>query len=103
MKAALIGNPNVGKSLIFSQLTGIGVEISNFPGTTVGISSGSVCYQREIVELVDFPGIYSLDGTSDEEISVRRYLLEGNVDVVIPVLNASNLERKLYMLIQIAE
>ena len=103
MKAALIGNPNVGKSLIFSQLTGIGVEISNFPGTTVGISSGGVCYQREIVELVDFPGIYSLDGTSDEETSVRRYLQEGNVDVVIPVINASNLERNLYLLLQIAE
>lgn len=103
MKAALIGNPNVGKSLIFSQLTGIGVEISNFPGTTIGISSGSVCYQREIIELVDFPGIYSLDGTTDEETSVRRYMQEGNIDVIVPVLNASNLERNLYLLLQIAE
>ena len=103
MKVALIGNPNVGKSLIFSQLTGIGVEISNFPGTTIGISSGGVCYQREIVELIDFPGIYSLDGTTEEETSVRHYMQEGNIDVIVPVLNASNLERNLYLLLQIAE
>ena len=103
MRVGLIGNPNVGKSLIFTQLTGIGVEISNFPGTTIDILSGGVCYQREIVELVDFPGIYSLDGTSDEETSVRRYLQEGNIDVIVPVLNASNLERNLYLLLQVAE
>lgn len=103
MKVALIGNPNVGKSLIFTQLTGIGVEISNFPGTTIDILSGGVCYQREIVELVDFPGIYSLDGTSDEETSVRRYLQDEDIDVIVPVLNASNLERNLYLLLQVAE
>lgn len=103
MKVALIGNPNVGKSLIFQQLTGIGVEISNFPGTTIDILSGGVCYQREIVELVDFPGVYSLDGTSDEETSVRTYLQEEDVDVIVPVLNASHLERNLYLLLQVAE
>ncbi len=104
MKVGLIGNPNVGKSLIFTQLTGIGVEISNFPpGTTIDIESGGVCYQREIVELVDFPGIYSLDGISDEETSVRRYLQEEHIDVIVPVLNASNLERNLYLLLQVAE
>jgi ferrous iron transport protein B len=103
MKVALIGNPNVGKSLIFQQLTGIGVEISNFPGTTIDILSGGVCYQREIVELVDFPGIYSLDGTSDEETSVRTFLQEEDVDVIVPVLNASHLERNLYLLLQVAE
>lgn len=103
MKVGLIGNPNVGKSLIFQQLTGIGVEISNFPGTTIDVLSGGVCYQREIVELVDFPGIYSLDGTSDEETSVRQYLQEEDVDVIVPVLNASHLERNLYLLLQVAE
>lgn len=80
------------------------MEISNFPpGTTIDIESGGVCYQREIVELVDFPGIYSLDGISDEETSVRRYLQEEHIDVIVPVLNASNLERNLYLLLQVAE
>ena len=67
MKIGLIGNPNVGKSLIFSHLTGIGVEVSNYPGTTVDIRSGVSCINYTSVEITDLPGIYSLDGESDEE------------------------------------
>ncbi|MBP2134479.1 ferrous iron transport protein B [Methanomicrobium sp. W14] len=103
MKFGLIGNPNVGKSLIFNLLTGIGVEISNFPGTTIGMLSGNVCYQREKFEVVDFPGIYSLDGLSEEETEARRFLLRKEADVLIAVLDASRLERNLYLLLQIAE
>ncbi|MBN2734357.1 MAG: ferrous iron transport protein B [Methanomicrobiaceae archaeon] len=103
MKFGLIGNPNVGKSLIFNNLTGIGVEISNFPGTTVDMFSGNVCYQREKFEIVDFPGVYSLDGLSEEESEVRRCLLKKDVDVLIAVLDATHLERNLYLLLQIAE
>ncbi|MDD4126209.1 MAG: ferrous iron transport protein B [Methanomicrobium sp.] len=103
MKFGLIGNPNVGKSLIFNLLTGIGVEISNFPGTTIDMLSGNVCWQRERFEVVDFPGIYSLDGLSDEEAEVRRCLCNKNVDILIAVLDANHLERNLYLLLQIAE
>ncbi|MDD1647011.1 MAG: 50S ribosome-binding GTPase, partial [Methanomicrobiales archaeon] len=71
MRIALIGNPNVGKSLIFTQLTGVGVEISNYPGTTIEMKSGATCVQRDIHELIDLPGIYTLDGTSEEEVLVR--------------------------------
>ncbi|MDD1653009.1 MAG: ferrous iron transport protein B [Methanomicrobiales archaeon] len=103
MKYALIGNPNVGKSLIFSQLTGLGVEVSNYPGTTVALKSGPVCVQREIQQLTDLPGVYSLDGTTDEEILVRDELGAGRVDVAIVVMDASHMERNLYLLLQVAE
>ena len=103
MKFALIGNPNVGKSLIFNQLTGIGVEISNFPGTTIDMLSGNVCYQRERFELIDFPGIYSLEGKTEEEEQVRSYLRTNNIDALIVVLDATKLERNLYLLIQASE
>ena len=103
MKIGLIGNPNVGKSLIFQQLTGLGVEISNYPGTTVDIKYGSVCYEKERLQVVDLPGIYSLDGDSDEERMVRSFLQSGEVDCLIAVVDATHLERNLYLLIQVAE
>ena len=103
MKFALIGNPSVGKSLIFNQLTGLGVEVSNYPGTTVELQRGNTCFQREIVELVDLPGVYSLEGNSDEEGLVRRFLEQQDVDAVIVVTNVTRLERNLYLLLQVAE
>ncbi|RXE55161.1 iron transporter [Methanoculleus taiwanensis] len=103
MKTALIGNPGVGKSLIFNQLTGLGVEVSNYPGTTVELQRGNTCYRREIVELVDLPGVYSLDGTSDEELLVQRFLGQQGADALIAVLNVTRLERNLYLLLQVAE
>lgn len=103
MKIALIGNPSVGKSLIFNQLTGLGVEVSNYPGTTVELQRGNTCFQREMIELVDLPGVYSLDGESGEEVLVRRFLEQQDTDVVIAVLSATRLERNLYLLLQVAE
>ncbi|KDE55410.1 ferrous iron transport protein B [Methanoculleus sp. MH98A] len=103
MRFALIGNPSVGKSLIFNQLTGLGVEVSNYPGTTVELQRGNTCFQREIFELVDLPGVYSLEGNSDEEGLVRRFLEQQDVDAVIVVVNVTRLERNLYLLLQVAE
>ncbi len=103
MKIALIGNPSVGKSLIFNQLTGLGVEVSNYPGTTVALQRGSVCYKREMIEIVDLPGIYSLDGESEEEQLAREYLKKGGVDLALVVVNATRLERNLFLLLQVAE
>jgi ferrous iron transport protein B len=103
MKIGLVGNPNVGKSLIFQQLTGIGVEISNYPGTTIGIQSGNTCFKHKIVEITDLPGIYSLDGDSEEEKTVRSFILSSQADALVAVLDASHIERNLYLLLQLAE
>ncbi len=103
LKLALIGNLNVGKSLIFNSLTGIGVEISNFPGTTVGMYTGSLVHKDKHYEIIDFPGVYSLDGVNDEETEVRKFLLEKKADRLIALLDSTRLERNLYLLLQIAE
>jgi ferrous iron transport protein B len=103
MRFALVGNPNVGKSLIFNQLTGLGVEVSNYPGTTVELHRGATCVDREKVEIVDLPGLYSIDGDPEEEALARRILTAGDLDGAIVVLNATNLERNLYLLLQVAE
>lgn len=103
MKIGLIGNPNVGKSLIFTQLTGVGVEISNYPGTTVDLCSGTICHERCPVEVVDLPGIYSLDGAGTEEQLVRETVISREFDVYAIVLDATHLERNLYLLLQVLE
>jgi ferrous iron transport protein B len=103
MKIGLIGNPNVGKSLIFTQLTGIGVEISNYPGTTVDLCTGTVCHQRQPVEIIDLPGIYSLDGLGSEELLVRESIQNHLFDVYAVILDATLLERNLYLLLQLME
>lgn len=103
MKIGLIGNPNVGKSLIFHQLTGLGVEVSNYPGTTIDLQCGNTCFGKERIEVTDLPGIYSLDGDSDEEQIVRSFVSSGRADVLVVVLDAVRLERNLYLLLQVAE
>lgn len=103
MRYLLIGNPNVGKSLIFNHLTGLGVEVSNYPGTTVDVCQGSLCYQGSRIELFDLPGIYTIDGTSDEERLVRDVLLQEADQVLIYVADASHLERNLYLIAEVAE
>ena len=103
MKIALIGNPGVGKSLIFNQLTGLGVEVNKYPGSAIGLECGNVCYKNEKFELVDLPGIYGLDGDSEEEVLVRRFLEKSGADSLIAVLDATKLERNLYLLTQVAE
>jgi len=103
MKVGLVGNPNVGKSLIFHQLTGLGVEVSNYPGTTIDLQSGTTCFHKEMVDVIDLPGIYSLDGDSEEEKIVRSFVDSGKADVIVAVLDAGRLERNLYLLLQVAE
>lgn len=103
MKIALLGNPGVGKSLIFNQLTGLGVEVNRYPGSSVTLESGSVCFKQEKIETIDLPGIYSLDGNSEEETLVRKFLEDGSADIIIAVLDATKLERNLYLFMQVAE
>ena len=103
MKVGLIGNPNVGKSVIFHQLTGVGVEVSNYPGTTINRQAGTTCFQKAIIEFIDLPGTYSLEGDSEEEKIVRSFVDSDEADVIVAVLDAGRLERNLYLTLQIAE
>lgn len=100
---ALAGNPNVGKSTFFHQATGIGVTVSNYPGTTVEIARGEVELHGRRFELVDLPGTYSLGGSAEDEKVARRAILEGGVDVVVALVDATNLERNLYLTLQLLE
>jgi len=103
MKIALLGNPGAGKSLIFNQLTGLGIELNRYPGSSVCLECGNVCYKKEKIEIIDLPGIYSLDGSSEEEILVRKFLEQGGADIIVAVLDATKLERNLYLLTQVTE
>ncbi len=100
-KILLMGNPNVGKSVIFSRLTGVHVIASNYPGTTVGYTRGFMKLGDETVEVIDVPGTYTLEPTSEAEEIALRMLDTG--DVVINVVNATNLERNLYLTLQLLE
>ncbi|SMD06004.1 ferrous iron transport protein B [Sporomusa malonica] len=103
VKVVLVGSPNVGKSAIFNYLTGSYVAVSNYPGTTVDISTGHFKQGRQRFEVIDTPGIYSLIPLTDEE-NVTRLLLTRQVpDVVIHVVDAKNLRRMLNMTIQLID
>jgi ferrous iron transporter FeoB len=101
--AVLIGNPSVGKSLIFNQLTGLGVDVSNYPGTTVDLVKGHVHFGDSEFDLIDLPGIYSLSGKTPEEAMVREYLVRENPDLIVAVLDSHHLERNLYLLLQASD
>ncbi len=100
-KVLLIGNPNVGKSAFFSRLTGVNVIISNYPGTTVELKKGKMKLGRKLVEVVDVPGTYNLEPTSKAEEVAVKMLKTG--DLVINVVDATNLERNLYLTFQLLE
>jgi len=101
MKILLMGNPNVGKSVVFSRLTGIRVMASNYPGTTVSYARGDMKLGDEIAEVIDVPGTYTLEPTTEAEEIATQMLSTG--DVVINVVNATNLERNLYLTLQLLE
>jgi ferrous iron transport protein B len=104
-KIYLIGNPNVGKSVIFSRLTGVRVISSNYPGTTVGISKGYLQFGEGKIEVIDLPGTYSLEPTSPAEEVAVSLLKEYPKDEisVINILDATNLERNLLLTLQLIE
>ncbi|MBA7480301.1 Fe(2+) transporter FeoB [subsurface metagenome] len=101
MKILLMGNPNVGKSVIFSRLTGVNVVASNYPGTTVGYTRGVMKLREKAAEVIDVPGTYTLEPTTEAEEVASQMLDTG--DVVINVVNATNLERNLYLTLQLLE
>ncbi len=100
---ALAGNPNAGKSTIFNALTGGRQHVGNWPGKTVDVKSGSVRWNGGQVTLVDLPGTYSLSAHSLEEVIARDFILEERPDAAIVVADATNLERNLYLAVQVLE
>ncbi len=102
IRILLMGNPNVGKSVIFSKLTGLDVLTANYAGTTVSYTEGHIHYHGKTATLIDVPGTYSLEATSPaEEVAVN--FLEDGANVVICVLDATNLERNLNLALQIKQ
>lgn len=102
MKIALIGNQNCGKTTLFNRLTGENAHVGNFPGVTVEGKSGAVRGVRDAV-IVDLPGIYSMRPYSAEEIVSRDYIVNEKPDVLLNIVDATNLERNLYLTVQLME
>ena len=101
IKILLVGNPNVGKSVIFSKLTGLNVIASNYSGTTVSYTKGTINFDGKKGTIIDVPGVYSLETTSPAEEVAIKMLDEENADIIICVLDATNLERNLNFALQI--
>ncbi|MBQ7093507.1 MAG: 50S ribosome-binding GTPase, partial [Clostridia bacterium] len=102
MKIALAGNPNSGKTTLFNGLTGSNQYVGNWPGVTVEKKEGKLLADKSIT-LTDLPGIYSLSPYTNEEIVARNYLINEHPDVIINIVDATNLERNLYLTTQLRE
>ena len=100
---ALAGNPNCGKTTLFNNLTGSTAHVGNWPGVTVEKKDGTYKKLKEPVSIIDLPGIYSLSPYTDEEVISRNYILDENPDCVINIVDATNLERNLYLTTQLLE
>ncbi|MDI6743347.1 MAG: FeoB small GTPase domain-containing protein, partial [Smithella sp.] len=100
---AVAGNPNSGKSTLINALAGSRLQVGNWPGVTVEKKSASFDFQGRKITLVDLPGTYSLSPYTQEEVIARDYLIREKPDVIINVVDATNLERNLYFTFQLLE
>jgi ferrous iron transport protein B len=100
---ALAGNPNSGKSTIFNNLTGSNQHVGNYPGVTVEKKEGKLKFKGYEITVVDLPGTYSLSAKSEDELVAKNFILNEKPDIIINILDASNLERNLYLYTQLAE
>ncbi len=100
---ALAGNPNVGKTTLFNALTGSRQTVGNWPGVTVEHKSGSYTFDGVDYEIIDLPGIYSLSGGTPDELVSRNFILNEKPDLIVNIVDASNLERNLYLTVQLME
>ena len=100
-RVVLVGNPNVGKTLVFSRITGTGVVTGNYAGTTVEVVTGRFEYEDRYYELIDTPGIYSLDQTSPADAAVVQLVREA--DIILNIVDATNLERNLNLTLQLLQ
>jgi len=103
LTVALAGNPNVGKSTIFNRLTGLEVLTTNYPGATVEVNAAVVRLDGRVLTLVDLPGIYCLTCSSGDQCAAREALLENPPDVVVAILDATNLARNLFLVLQLID
>ncbi len=101
MKIAFIGQPNCGKSTIFNYFSGYKSAVSNFPGTTVHFTESQVVFDGQILTCVDLPGVYSITSTDTSELVARNYLLAGDADVIVDVIDASLLSRSLELTLEL--
>ena len=100
---AIIGNPNCGKTTLFNVFTGANLKVANWPGVTVERVEGETSYKGRQIKLIDLPGIYSLTSYSIEEKVSRKCIMEEHIDVIVNVVDASSLERNLYLTLQLLE
>lgn len=103
IRVGFVGNPNCGKTTLFNAFTGANLKVANWPGVTVERVEGSTSYKGRPIKVIDLPGIYSLTSYTIEEIVTRRCIEDGEVDVIINVVDASSLERNLYLTMQLLE
>ena len=103
MNIALVGNPNSGKTTLFNELTGSNQSVGNWPGVTVEKKIGKIKLNQTTYNIIDLPGIYSLSTMSVDEVITREYIEKGDVDAIINIVDASNLERNLFLTLQLLE
>jgi ferrous iron transport protein B len=97
---ALAGNPNVGKSSLFNHLTGASADTANYPGKTVALNYGVTQFEGKRIGVVDLPGTYALGALSEDQWVARQAVLETPPDAVVAIVDATNLERNLYLVLQ---
>jgi ferrous iron transport protein B len=103
LRVALVGNPNVGKSVVFSRLTGRYATVSNYPGTTVAVTKGRALVGAEVCEVIDTPGVNALEGPLSEDERITRDVVAGDAaDIVIQIVDARNIRRALVLTAQLA-
>src|SRR3954466_15854887 len=103
LRIALVGNPNVGKSVVFGRLTGRYVTVSNYPGTTVAVTRGRAPVGAEVCDIIDTPGVNALDGAiSEDEVITRQVVAGDQSDVIVQVADARNVRRALMLTSQLA-
>lgn len=103
IKVACVGNPNCGKTTLFNALTGARLKVANWPGVTVEKVEGQTSYEGYTISLVDTPGIYSLTCYTIEEKVTRKCVMDDDIDVIINIVDASSMERNLYLTLQLLE
>lgn len=102
-RVALLGMPNTGKSTLFNRMTGGAARVGNWPGITVELLSGKILLGSDMVEIIDLPGIYDLHGFSDDEQVVRHFLHDNVPDLALVILNATQIERQMSLLLQLKQ